>query len=196
MAARKKRAAAKAGGGIIERLDRLHTDYDRKGGYTYKSEMTPRYHAKEIALLRANQNGSVVVFASATPSVETYYKARTGVYGLIEIKKRFNKSELPDIQIVDMRGELARGNRSMFSNAMLNEIEKNIKNKEQTILLMNRRGFSTFVSCRSCGYVAQCPNCSISLTYHKYEDRLKCHYCGYSKRKIQGNGRQNIGACT
>lgn len=155
-------------------MDEEHSD-------TYKSEMSPRYQAKEIAQFRAKQNGSVVLLASATPSVDSYYKARTGDYKLIEMKKRFNQSDLPDISIVDMRGELSRGNRSMFSGELLNEIEKNIENKEQTILLMNRRGFSTFVSCRSCGYVVECPNCSISLTYHKYENNLKCHYCGHTQ---------------
>ena len=155
-------------------LDEEHSD-------TYKSEMSPRYHAKEIADFRAKQNNSVLLLASATPSIESYYNSKIGNYELIEMKKRFNESALPDINIVDMRGELARGNRSMFSAKLLNEIQKNIDNKEQTILLMNRRGFSTFVSCRSCGYVAECPNCSISLTYHKYENNLKCHYCGHTQ---------------
>ncbi len=155
-------------------MDEEHSD-------TYKSEMSPRYHAREVAEFRAKQQGSVIILASATPSVESYYKARTGVYELLEMKKRYNKSQLPEIHIVDMRGELARGNRSMFSTELLHEIENNIEKKEQTILLMNRRGFSTFVSCRSCGYVAECPNCSISLTYHKYENNLKCHYCGHTQ---------------
>ncbi|MDY3032073.1 MAG: primosomal protein N' [Clostridia bacterium] len=155
-------------------MDEEHSD-------TYKSEMSPRYHAREAAMFRAKQNGCVLLLASATPSVESYYKARTGEYELIEMNKRYNKSRLPDIGIVDMRGELARGNRSMFSGTLIREIEKNLVAGEQTILLMNRRGFSTFVSCRSCGYVAECPNCSISLTYHKYENNLKCHYCGHTQ---------------
>ncbi len=155
-------------------MDEEHSD-------TYKSEMSPRYHAREVAFFRAEKHGSTVILASATPSVESYFMARTGEYELIEMKKRYNKSSLPDISIIDMRGELARGNRSMFSGALMRELEKNIENGEQTILLMNRRGFSTFVSCRSCGYVAECPNCSISLTYHKYENNLKCHYCGHTQ---------------
>lgn len=159
-------------------LDEEHSD-------TYKSEMSPRYHAKEIAMFRAKQNNSVVLFASATPSIESYYKAKTGEYELLEMKKRFNSSVLPEISIVDMRNELTRGNRSMFSGELLSEIKRNIDNKEQTILLMNRRGFSTFVSCRSCGYVAECPNCSISLTYHKYENNLKCHYCGHTQENYE-----------
>ncbi|HIT85235.1 MAG TPA: primosomal protein N' [Candidatus Ornithomonoglobus intestinigallinarum] len=154
-------------------MDEEHSD-------TYKSEMSPRYKAKDIALFRAEQYGSAVVLASATPSVESYYRAVKGDYRLLELKNRVNSSRLPDIYIADMRGELARGNRSMFSAALINELRKNLERHEQTILLMNRRGFSTFVSCRSCGYTVECPNCSISLTYHKYENRLKCHYCGYT----------------
>lgn len=155
-------------------MDEEHSD-------TYKSEMSPRYQTKEVVQYRAHCHGSVVLLASATPSVESYYKARTGQYELIEMKNRYNKSTLPQISIADMRGELAGGNRSMFSAQLIKEIKTNLENKEQTILLMNRRGFSTFVSCRSCGYVAECPNCSISLTYHKYENNLKCHYCGYTQ---------------
>lgn len=155
-------------------MDEEHSD-------TYKSEMSPRYHARDIALFRARQNNGILVLASATPSVESYYMASAGRFGLIEMKKRFNKSRLPDISIADMRGELAGGNRSMFSGLLMREIKKNIENKEQTILLMNRRGFSSFVSCRSCGYVAECPDCSISLTYHKYENNLQCHYCGHTQ---------------
>lgn len=155
-------------------MDEEHSD-------TYKSEMSPRYQTKEVVQYRAQCHGSVVLLASATPSVESYYKARTGQYELIEMKKRYNKSTLPEISIADMRGELAGGNRSMFSAQLIKEIKTNLENKEQTILLMNRRGFSTFVSCRSCGYVAECPNCSISLTYHKYENNLKCHYCGHTQ---------------
>lgn len=155
-------------------MDEEHSD-------TYKSEMSPRYHAAEVALFRARQYGSAVILASATPSIESYYKAKKGIYTLLEMKNRCNNAFMPKISIVDMRSELARGNRSMFSSALIKEINENIKNQEQTILLMNRRGFSTFVSCRSCGYVAQCPNCNISLTYHKYENILKCHYCGHTQ---------------
>lgn len=152
---------------------------DEEHSETYKSEMTPRYNAKEIALKRSEQFGAVTVFASATPSVESYTKALTGEYKLIEMKKRYNEGSMPDIHIVDMRDELENGNKSMFSKSLHDEIKHNIENKEQTILLMNRRGFSTFVSCRKCGFVPICQNCNISLTYHKYDDSLKCHYCGH-----------------
>jgi len=154
-------------------MDEEHSD-------TYKSEMSPRYHAKEVAQFRARQQGGVLLLASATPSVESFFRARKGEYNLLTMKNRYNNAALPDITLVDMRDELRNGNRSMFSTKLLEEISQNLERKEQTILLMNRRGFSTFVSCRSCGYVVQCPNCNISLTYHKYENNLKCHYCGYT----------------
>lgn len=154
-------------------VDEEHSD-------TYKSEMSPRYHAREVAQFRAKQYGAALVLASATPSVESSYKAGIGEYKLLTMDKRYNLNKMPDIAIADMRGELANGNKSMFSKLLYNEIGKNLERGEQTILFLNRRGFSTFVSCRSCGYVAECPNCNISLTYHKYGDSLKCHYCGYT----------------
>lgn len=154
-------------------VDEEHSD-------TYKSEMSPRYQAKEVAQFRAEQYGAAVVFASATPSVESSHKVRTGKYKLLTMKRRYNLNKMPEISIVDMRNELSNGNKSMFSKQLYTEIMKNLENGEQTILFLNRRGFSTFVSCRSCGYAAECPNCNISLTYHKFENNLKCHYCGYT----------------
>lgn len=154
---------------------------DEEHSETYKSEMSPRYHAREVAIERARQSGAAVVLASATPSVESYYKAQTGEYTLLEMNKRYNENKMPEICVVDMRSELSRGNRGMLSGKLYSEIEENLKHGEQTILFLNRRGFSTFVSCRTCGYVPQCPNCSISLTYHKYENNLKCHYCGHTQ---------------
>lgn len=154
---------------------------DEEHSETYKSEMSPRYHAREVAIERARQSGAAVVLASATPSVESYYKAQTGEYTLLEMNKRYNENKMPEICVVDMRSELSRGNRGMLSGKLYSEIEENLKRGEQTILFLNRRGFSTFVSCRTCGYVPQCPNCSISLTYHKYENNLKCHYCGHTQ---------------
>lgn len=156
-------------------VDEEHSD-------TYKSEMTPRYHAKDVALLRAEQYGAVTVFASATPSIDSMYKARNSKYSLITMKKRYNENAMPQISVVDMREELSNGNKSMFSSLLKDEIARNLENKEQTILFLNRRGFSTFVSCRSCGYVAKCPNCNISLTYHRFSEDLKCHYCGYTHK--------------
>ncbi len=153
-------------------IDEEHSD-------TYKSEMSPRYHAKEVAMFRAKQYNAALVLASATPSMESSYMARTGKYKLLKMEHRYNSS-MPEIIVADMRKELENGNKSMFSRVLYREIAQNLKNNEQTILFLNRRGFSTFVSCRSCGYVAHCPNCNISLTYHKFEDSLKCHYCGYT----------------
>ncbi len=155
-------------------MDEEHSD-------TYKSEMSPRYHTRDVAMKRAGLSGAALVLASATPSVESYYKSVSGEYMLLEMNTRYNKNKMPDIYVEDMRSELARGNRSMLSNRMYGEIEKNLERGEQTILFLNRRGFSTFVSCRTCGYVPECPNCSITLTYHKYEGNLKCHYCGYTQ---------------
>lgn len=153
-------------------IDEEHSD-------TYKSEMSPRYHAREVAVFRSKICGGTVVMASATPSVESYYYAKQGKYHLLEMNTRYNNNKMPDINIVDMRNELSRGNRSMISGRLYNEISSNLARGEQTILFINRRGFSSFVSCRSCGYVPKCPHCNISLTYHKYNDKLKCHYCGY-----------------
>lgn len=153
---------------------------DEEHEQTYKSEMSPRYETHEVANFRAVQNNAVLLLASATPSVNSYYRAKKGEYLLLELKKRANAGAMPDVAVVDMRKELEEGNKSIFSRRLAEEIEKNLKNRQQTILFLNRRGFSTFVSCRSCGYVAKCPSCSISLTYHKFSNSLKCHYCGYT----------------
>lgn len=158
---------------------------DEEHSETYKSEMTPRYHARETAQFRAAQNGAVTLLASATPSIESYHKALSGEYMLVEMKKRYNENKMPSIDIVDMRSELEKGNKSMFSSVLYNAVRENIDNGRQTILFMNRRGFSTFVSCRKCGYVPTCPNCNISLTYHRYDNSLKCHYCGYKHENYQ-----------
>ena len=154
---------------------------DEEHSETYKSEMSPRYHAREVAIERATMSGAVTLLASATPSIESYTKALSGEYTLIEMNKRYNEASMPEINIVDMRKELELGNKSMFSKPLYEAIQQNIKKGEQTILFMNRRGFSTFVSCRKCGFVPQCPNCNISLTYHSYDDSLKCHYCGHKQ---------------
>lgn len=153
---------------------------DEEHERSYKSEMSPRYETHEVAQFRAKQYGAVLVFASATPLVTSYYKAQNGDIELLTMEKRFNNNKMPKVEIVDLRKELERGNRSILSESLKNAISENLKNKKQTILFLNRRGYSTFVSCRSCGYVAECPNCSISLTYHKFSDTLKCHYCGYT----------------
>lgn len=153
---------------------------DEEHEQSYKSEMSPRYETHEVAEFRAKQYGALLLFASATPLVTSYYKAITGETELLTMEKRFNNNKMPKVEIVDLRAELESGNRSILSERLQTEIAKNLAAKKQTILFLNRRGYSTFVSCRSCGYVAECPNCSISLTYHKFSDTLKCHYCGHT----------------
>lgn len=153
---------------------------DEEHEQTYKSEMSPRYETHEVAEFRARQYNALLVFASATPLVTSYYKAEKGEYTLLEMKNRVNQSRMPEVFTVDLRNELEDGNKSVISRRLYGEITKNLENGQQTILFLNRRGFSTFVSCRKCGYVAECPNCSISLKYHKYDDMLRCHYCGHS----------------
>lgn len=154
-------------------VDEEHSD-------TYKSESAPRYVTSEIADFRAKQHGAVVLLASATPSFATYHSATEGKIRLLTMTNRYNLNSMPDIYIADMREELKNGNKSMFSRRLQKEIQANLDRGEQTILFLNRRGFSTFVSCRECGYVAHCPNCNISMTYHKYDNSLQCHYCGHS----------------
>ena len=154
---------------------------DEEHESTYKSEKPPRYDTKEVARFRAKQNNCIMILASATPDIGTYYRAQKKEIGYLQLKTRINKNPMPEVKIVDMRQELSSGNKSIFSATLFREIKKNIEKKEQTILFLNRRGFSTFVSCRNCGYVAVCPHCNISLTYHKYNNTLKCHYCGYER---------------
>ncbi len=152
---------------------------DEEHENTYKSETTPKYHTKEVAqkICELSTNNCITILGSATPSVDTYFEAKKGTIKLIELKNRVNKTP-PTINIVDMRTELEEGNRSIFSRALLREIETNLNNKEQTILFLNRRGHSTFVSCRRCGEVLTCDNCSVSYTYHLNNSNLVCHYCG------------------
>lgn len=156
---------------------------DEEHEYSYKSETVPKYHAAEIAKERCAQFGCPLVLASATPSAESYYMAKTGEYELVELTERYNKNPLPKVEIADMRSELEAGNRTVLSRKLASELFENIKNREQTILFLNRRGFSTFVSCRSCGFVYMCPDCSVSLTYHSESDSLNCHICGYRRAR-------------
>lgn len=154
---------------------------DEEHDSSYKSEMPPRYNAKEVATELAKYNKIPVLLGSATPDITTFYDAQKGNIELLKLTKRANNSNLPSVQVVDLKQELANGNRTMISVKLYKLIEENLKNKKQTILFLNRRGFSTFVMCRDCGYVAKCKNCNISLTYHKKEEKLKCHYCGYEE---------------
>ena len=154
---------------------------DEEHDPSYKSEMAPRYNAKEVANQIAEYNSIPLLLGSATPDIVTFYKAQNEDIELLTLSKRANNSSLPNIQLVDLKQELANGNRTMISVKLYKLIQENLKNKKQTILFLNRRGFSTFIMCRDCGYVAKCKNCNISLTYHKKEEKLKCHYCGYEE---------------
>ena len=149
---------------------------------SYKSDTTPRYNAKDLAKYIAQKNNCPLVLGSATPDMETFYETKEGKKtNLYTLKKRANRMLLPEVEVIDLRQELANGNKSMLSNKLQKEIEDNLKDKKQTILFLNRRGYSTFLMCRDCGYVFKCKNCNISLTYHKYENKLKCHYCGFEQ---------------
>lgn len=159
---------------------------DEEHDSSYKSEANPKYDAKQVAKYIAKQNNCPLVFGSATPDINTYYKAKTlGKIELLELTKRANNSSLPKVSIIDLKQELANGNRSMLSRELYQEIEENLKQKRQTILFLNRRGYSTFIMCRDCGYTVKCKNCNISLTYHSYEKKLKCHYCGYEQEIVK-----------
>ena len=153
---------------------------DEEQEHTYKSESSPRYHAREAAKFRCAYHKALLALASATPSIESYYFARTGRYTLNELSTRYGGAKLPQVRFVDMNRELEAGNDSIFSRTLLADLEKTIKIHKQSIVLLNRRGYNTFVSCKACGNVVTCPNCSISLTYHAANQRLMCHYCGYS----------------
>ncbi len=158
-------------------IDEEHED-------SYKSEKTPCYHARETAMQRGKMEGAYVVMGSASPSVESYYKAQTGTYRLVRLEQRYGGSSLPAVSIVDLREELKTGNRSVFSELLTGKIQERLKKKEQVILFLNRRGYSGFITCRSCGHVMKCPHCDVSLTSHR-NGRLICHYCGYETMDVQ-----------
>lgn len=157
---------------------------DEEHDQSYVSESNPRYQTAEIARLRAEYNGCKLVLGSATPSVETYLKAREGEYGLLELPERIRSRPMPEIIAADMRREVRRGNNSAFSAALRGELEECLAKKKQAIIFINRRGFAQSVICRECGYVAKCASCDVSLTYHSEEDCLKCHYCGAQYRML------------
>ncbi|RCW70765.1 primosomal protein N' [Saliterribacillus persicus] len=152
---------------------------DEEHETTYKQDEQPRYDAKEVAKYRARYHNCPVVLGSATPTLETFARAKKGVYHLLELPHRMNEGPMPAVEIVDMRNELHRGNRTMFSEKLMEEIKIRIARQEQIVLFLNRRGYSTFVMCRDCGHVMNCPHCDIALTYHKSSHLLKCHYCAY-----------------
>ncbi len=155
---------------------------DEEHEHTYKSESAPRYVTHNVAARRCQYHGGLLVFGSATPSMETYHSVAGGKTGLVELKERVGGGRLPRVEIVDMRRELKEGNRSIFSKKLSEEITKVLNNRQQAILFLNRRGYSVAVSCRNCGSVVKCKKCDISLTYHRGEHSLICHYCGYRQR--------------
>ena len=157
---------------------------DEEHDSSYKSEATPKYNAIEIANKIAKEEKIPIVLGSATPDITTYYKAEKGEITKLTLTKRANNSNLPQIKIIDLKQELANGNHSMLSFELYNSIEENLKNHYQTILFLNRRGYSTFIMCRDCGYTVKCKNCNISMTYHSFEKKLKCHYCGYEENLV------------
>lgn len=154
---------------------------DEEHESSYKQEEQPRYHARDVAIRRAQEHGAVLVMGSATPAVETYFKARTGTFTWVTMNQRVQGQPLPPVHVVDMREELKGGNRSIFSRTLRQELESCVQRGEQAVLLLNRRGFSTFVLCRDCGEAIQCPHCDISLTFHRTNQTLRCHYCGYAE---------------
>ncbi|TYV33922.1 primosomal protein N' [Listeria monocytogenes] len=158
---------------------------DEEHEASYKQEDNPRYHARDVAIWRATKYQCPVVLGSATPSLESFARAKKGVYTLIELPSRVNDRAMPEVSVVDMREELRKENRTEFSTELLEKIKDRIAKKEQTVLMLNRRGYSSFVMCRDCGYVVECPNCDISLTYHQSSNQMKCHYCGHEERVPQ-----------
>ena len=153
---------------------------DEEHTTSYKQDNNPKYSAIEIAIERAKNNNAIVILGSATPSLETYARSIKGLYTLVELKHRVNTNNLPLVEIVDMSKEKHRG--SIFSSKLITEVNKRLEEHEQIILLLNRRGYSSFITCSNCGYTAKCPHCDITLTYHKTSNTLRCHYCGYADK--------------
>lgn len=153
---------------------------DEEHTTSYKQDNNPKYSAIEIAIERAKNNNAIVILGSATPSLETYARSIKGLYTLVELKHRVNTNNLPLVEIVDMSKEKHRG--SIFSSRLITEVNKRLEEHEQIILLLNRRGYSSFITCSNCGYTAKCPHCDITLTYHKTSNTLRCHYCGYADK--------------
>lgn len=165
----------------FERLGLIIIDEEHEG--TYKSEQTPRYHARETAIARAAMEGASVVLGSATPSMEAFYKAVTGEFRLLRLPERAKQRAMAHVTVADMRKELEKGNRSIFSDALRSLMEDRLKKKEQIMLFLNRRGYAGFISCRSCGHVVKCPHCDVSLSSHR-NGKLVCHYCGYEQPMV------------
>ena len=160
----------------VENLGLIVIDEEHESSYS--SEKTPRYSACDVAKKRCELTGAALLLGSATPSLESYFLAKNGAYTMLRLPRRVNGRPMPPVTVVDMRKELERGNRTIFSEALYSAIRDCLRKGEQVMLLQNRRGYSTFVSCRGCGHVMKCPRCDVSLTYHKSDESLRCHYCG------------------
>ena len=158
---------------------------DEEGERTYKSDSAPRYHAISVAKKRCQTHGCPLLLASATPSIESYYYAKRGTYTLLELKERYNQTPLPKVEVVDMQEERESGNDGVFSRTLQDAMLENLGAGKQTLLLLNRRGYHTIISCASCNKPVYCPNCSIPMTYHKVNDSLMCHYCGHVQEMVK-----------
>lgn len=158
---------------------------DEEQEATYKSQNAPRFHAKDIAAFRCKNHNAMLLLASATPSIESYYYAKSGKYTLVTLTERYSGSQLPDVYVVDMKENLSDNATAGICGRIIEELYLNLKNKEQSILLLNRRGYSTSLTCSSCGEVMKCPNCSVALTYHSANNKVMCHYCGYTSDIIE-----------
>ncbi len=155
---------------------------DEEHDHSYKQEETPRYHGRDVAVMRGKLAHAAVVLASATPSIESYHNAKTGKYRLLQLTGRVERRPLPEVEVVDMRFEFQNsGEDRIFSNQLVQEVSERLDRGEQAMILLNRRGYSSVVLCRSCGETLQCKNCSISMTFHKSGFRMECHYCGYKQ---------------
>lgn len=155
---------------------------DEEHSQTYKQENNPRYNAIDIAKERCKYHNCPLILGSATPSLESFARAKKNVYKLLELKNRYNNNTMPKVEIIDMNKEFKKAS-GYFSNTLIDQIRETLERKEQVILFLNRRGYSSFLTCSSCGYVEKCPNCDISLTYHKSSNMLRCHYCGYATKR-------------
>jgi len=155
---------------------------DEEHTTTYKQENNPKYNAIDVAIERAKNNNAKVVLGSATPSLDSFARAYVNKYNLVELKTRANNKELPSVELIDMNEE--KNKSSHFSKKLIEEIDKTLDNNEQVILLLNRRGYASFITCSNCGFVSKCPNCDITLTYHKTSDMNRCHYCGYAEKRL------------
>ena len=154
---------------------------DEENDASYKSGQNPRYHARQVAYVRARNEKALLVMGSATPAVETYYGALKNKFKLYTLNERFNNNPLPKFQVIDLKESADFSRKFPFSKELIKGIDENLKKNQQVLLFINRRGFANYILCKSCGYVFNCPNCNISLTYHKITNNLICHYCGHKE---------------